>query len=203
MSRRNGYGGRAPRTLTEIEQRAVLRVTADHVRFRDHALLSLALGTGLRQRELLELDCGDLYDDEGRPRPRVRLRWYKGNGDNALQEAHVSEALRRKLTRLRSWKRKHGEPVEADSPVFVSRHGRRLSPQRTRSLWAEVQERAGLSQRYSFHELRHTAITNLYRRTRDLRLCQRYARHCSPDTTAIYAHVDDEALAEAVGALPC
>ena len=33
---------------------------------------------------------------------------------------------------------------------------------------------------YPFHALRHSAVTNVYRRTRDLFLAQRFARHVSP-----------------------
>src|SRR5262245_16560619 len=34
-----------------------------------------------------------------------------------------------------------------------------------------------------FHALRHTAVTNVYRASRDLFLAQRFARHVSPLTT--------------------
>jgi integrase/recombinase XerC len=38
---------RAPRTLTDREQRALLRVTGEHRSgFRDHLLYAMALGTG-------------------------------------------------------------------------------------------------------------------------------------------------------------
>jgi integrase len=42
--------------------------------------------------------------------------------------------------------------------------------------------------------LRHTAITNVYRATRDLFLTQRFARHASPLTTTAYTHPSDEEL---------
>ena len=49
---------------------------------------------------------------------------------------------------------------------------------------------------YGFHALRHTAVTNVYRATRDLFLAQRFARHASPLTTTVYTHPSDQELFE-------
>jgi integrase len=60
-----------PRTLTELEQMLILRTTGEHRDgYRDHVLISLALGTGLRECELLALDCGEVFDEDGRARRR-------------------------------------------------------------------------------------------------------------------------------------
>ena len=76
-----GHVGRAPRTLTTDEQARLLAATARDPRdLRDHVIFSVALGTGLREHEILGLDCGDVYDREGRCRRRVVLRVFKGNG---------------------------------------------------------------------------------------------------------------------------
>lgn len=42
----------------------------------------------------------------------------------------------------------------------------------------------------TFHQFRHTAITRYYQKTRDLVATQHFARHSSPETTAIYALAD-------------
>ena len=52
--------------------------------------------------------------------------------------------------------------------------------------------------RPSFHSVRCAACTNLYRRTKDIRLTQRFARHKSILTTSICAHPSDEDLVRAV-----
>lgn len=54
-----------------------------------------------------------------------------------------------------------------------------------------------------FHALRHTAITNVYRASKDLFLAQRFARHASPLTTVIYTHVSDEELFLSLRNLAC
>ena len=55
---------RPHRTMTELEQAKLLKVTGEHARgFRDHVLFALALGTGLREHEALALDVGDITED--------------------------------------------------------------------------------------------------------------------------------------------
>jgi integrase/recombinase XerC len=46
----------------------VLKVTGEHrAGYRDHCLFAMALGTGLREHELIALCVGDVFRD-GRPR---------------------------------------------------------------------------------------------------------------------------------------
>ncbi|MGH9867997.1 MAG: tyrosine-type recombinase/integrase [Candidatus Polarisedimenticolia bacterium] len=65
------------------------------------------------------------------------------------------------------------------------------------------QARAGFNRRYNFHALRHSAVTNVYRASRNLFLAQRFARHASPLTTIIYTHPADEELWEGIREMPC
>ena len=54
-----------------------------------------------------------------------------------------------------------------------------------------------------FHAMRHTAVTNVYRASRDLFLAQRFARHVSPLTTTVYTHPSDQEMARPVRGLAC
>ncbi len=65
---------RAPETMTAAEQARLLKATAAHENPRDHLLYSMALGTGLRLRELLGLNVGDVSPDGRQVRRRVLLR---------------------------------------------------------------------------------------------------------------------------------
>ena len=71
----------SPTTLTHAEQRLILRATAKHA--RDHLIYSLALGTGLRLSEIVGLNVGDLFNGNGRPRTRVRIRREIAKGGKA------------------------------------------------------------------------------------------------------------------------
>jgi len=191
---------RAPETMTAAEQAALLRATAAHLEPRDHLLYSMALGTGLRLRELLGLNVGDVSPDGRAVRQRVTLKVTKGGRRG---EVFLPPRLQRKLKRFLSWKRRSGQPAGGDAPLFLSAQGRRLSPRAAQWRFAWWQERAGFDRRYNFHSLRHSAVTNVYRTSKNLFLAQRFARHASPLTTIVYTHPADEELWEGVRDLPC
>ena len=62
----------SPPTLTNSETEAILRATTNHP--GDHAIYSLALGTGLRLAEIVGLNVGDVFAPGGTSRSHVRFR---------------------------------------------------------------------------------------------------------------------------------
>jgi integrase/recombinase XerC len=196
---------RPPRTLTELEQHRLLKVTGEHRSgFRDHVIFALALGTALREHELAALNVGDVLHPDGRVRRRIALRVFKrSTADPATQEVFLPDSAWYKLGKFMSWKRSNKESLEADAPLFISRRRKRISTRTLRYVFRLWQSRAGFDRTFNFHSLRHTALTNVYRSTRDIRLVQRLARHKSVDTTTIYAAPSDEDIVRAVRELPC
>ena len=79
----------------------------------------------------------------------------------------------------------------------------RLSQRRLQCACRKWQQRAGFDQLYPFHCLRHSAVTNVYRATRDLFLAQRFARHVSPLTTTVYTHPSDDEMRGRLRPLAC
>ena len=106
-----------------------MKVTGEHARgFRDHVLFSVALGTGLREHELLALNVGDMIDGRRKVKRRVTLRVFKGcESASGPQEVVLPDGVVYKLGRYLKWKAKRGESVATDAPLFVSRNGNRLS----------------------------------------------------------------------------
>ena len=190
----------SPTTLTQDEQRLVLRATAKHA--RDHLIISLALGTGLRLGEIVGLSVGDVYAPDGTPKVRVRVRREIAKGGRA-GDVFLPDRLVTKLVRFWKWKKRRGEQLEPNAPLFCAQSGRRLSKRRVQCMWRQWQGRAGFDRLYPFHSLRHSSVTNVYRRTRDLFLAQRFARHASPLTTTVYTHPGDEEMMEQVRRLSC
>ncbi len=190
----------SPTTLTTDEQRLILRATAGNV--RDHLIYSLALGTGLRLAEVVGLDVGDVFALDGTPRVRVRVRAAIAKGGRAA-DVFLPDRLVAKLKRFWRWKRERVESLDADAALFCNQSRRRISKRRVQFAWATWQRRAGFDRVYGFHALRHTAVTNVYRASRDLFLAQRFARHQSPLTTTVYTHPSDEEIAGRVRGLHC
>ncbi len=181
----------SPTTLTKAEQRTILRATANHP--RDHLIYSLALGTGLRLGEIVGLNVGDVFNGNGRPRTRIRIRAEIAKRGKA-GDVFLPDKLVVKLRRFRSFKKQRQESLEPVAPLFCNQSRTRISKRRVQFAWRTWQQRAGFDRLYPFHAIRHSAVTNVYRATRDLFLAQRFARHVSPLTTTIYTHPSDEEL---------
>ena len=196
---------RPARTLTDNEQRLLLKVTGQRRDgFRDHVIYSVALGSGLREHEILALNVGDVFDDAGHAKRRVRLRVFKrASDDPAPQEVMLPDVVRAKLEKLMAGRRRDGEVTGPDTPIFVSRLGTRLSARQLRHAFGVWQKRCGFDRHFSFHCLRHSSCSGIYRASRDIRLTQRFARHKSIVSTAIYTHPSDEELLRSVQSLIC
>lgn len=213
---------RTPTILTAAEQRKLLTVTGERRGAeREHMLYSLALGTALRAHELVGLNVGDVVH-AGESRTQIHLTIFKGmNAQRKRAKAAAAPRrppkqvvflprnTRRKLAYYLKWKTKAGESVKADAPLFCTSQagfgatrGDRLSRRSIRFHFRRWQERCGFETLHGFHVLRHTALSNLYRATKDLLVVKAQARHANVSSTEIYTHVDDD-VRRAVEGLEC
>ncbi len=190
----------SPPTLTRVEQEALLVASSAHP--RDHLIFSLALGTGLRLSEIVGLNVGDLYFPDGRPRGRDPTAREIAKGGR-VGDVFLPDALAPKLVTFWAYKLRAGESITHDAPLLCSQTGTRISKRRVQVAFKQWQAVACFDRPYPLHALRHTAVTNVYRASRDLFLAQRFARHASPLTTTIYMHASDEELAEGVRGIRC
>jgi integrase/recombinase XerC len=213
---------RQPRSMSDAEQRRVLKVSGEHRSgFRDHVLLSFALGTALREGEIAALNVGDVARGPTEIRSRIQLKEFARKGQQkpdgkasaVRQRVFVPKLVRAKLQKFLAWKKREGEPVGRDAPLFWARSGggldaravdgARMSKRTIRHAWRMWQIRAGFEKPfYTFHELRHTGLTNLYKATKDIRLVQEQARHASVLTTQMYSHLTEDEIRRAVDDMP-
>lgn len=207
------------RTLSKAEQASVLKVTGEHVDgFRDHMILSVALGTALREGEISGLNVGDVARGPNEIRARIDLRIYARKGgargkaaagavakkptkSDVHQRVFLPKLVRRKLAKYLTWKKRNKEAVGPDAPLFVSSRGDRIACRTMRHMFRTWQTRAGFPSLFTFHELRHTSLTNLYAATKDILLVKKQGRHVDVATTQLYAHVSDEDVRRAVDSL--
>jgi len=210
----------APRALPAAAQRRLLEVTGEHVDgFRDHVILSVALGTALRESEIVALNIRDVVRGSVKAselkrgiepiRSKVQLTTFKRSphkqapeGEESRQRVFLPRLVRARLAKFLGWKKRAREDLRPHAALFISRFGTRLSARQLRNMFRAWQDRAGFEELYTFHSLRHTALTNLYAATKDLLLVQQQARHAHATTTEIYAHVSDEDVRRAVEDMP-
>jgi integrase len=117
----------SPPTLTQAEQKALLRVTAGHP--RDHLIFSLALGTGLRLGEIVGLNVGDIYFPAGKPRSRIRLRPEISKGGRT-GDVFLPDKLVHKFQEFWIYKAGRREHIEPGAPLFCNHGRRRISKRR-------------------------------------------------------------------------
>ena len=174
-----------PKTLTKAEQKRLLRAVRAQGSPRDRALLSLALGTGLRLRELRGLNVGDVFTEGSAIAWKVRLdpKITKGGRGGV---AFLNTGVRGELRLYLRWKHRAKEPLEADSPLFLSNQRRRVSLRRIQFVFREWQAAAGFETIYPFHALRHSAITNVYRELQAALEQDDPASDLAPETVALY-----------------
>jgi site-specific recombinase XerD len=166
---------RLPETLRTAEVDALLLALEGEgpLALRNRALVELVYSAGLRSREAVDLDLGDVdFEQE-----LVRVR---GKGDKERVVPLGEEAGHWVARYLRD-----GRPALARGAVnalFVSARGRRLDTSTLRRLLPHP------------HRLRHAFATHLLEGGADLRTIQELLGHSSLSTTQVYSHVDGRRL---------
>jgi len=151
---------------------------------RDHALLVLAVQTGLRVSELCGLRCQDLVLDTG---PHVRCY---GKG----RKERCTPLTRHTINVLRVWLTETGH--HGDQPVFPTRRGGSINPDSVGDLVdRHVATARGCcpewtTTRVTPHTLRHTAAMTLLAAGVDITVIALWLGHEHTQTTQIYLHGD-------------
>ncbi len=190
---------RAPKPLPKalnVDQAVALaqqQSASEHpaLRARDHCIVELLYGCGLRVGELTGLDIAP------------------GAGgwiDAADASAHVlGKGSKRRsvpvggpaLAALAQWLALRGELAAPDEPaLIVSNRGTRLSDSQVRSRLQLLARDAGLATGVHPHMLRHSYASHLLQSSGDLRAVQELLGHASITTTQVYTKLDFQHLAK-------
>jgi integrase/recombinase XerC len=161
---------------------------------RDHAIAELLYGCGLRLGELLGLDLRAGAASAG---------WI--DVDDATAHVFGKGSKRRSvpvgapaLAALADWlaHRPQLAVVPGEQALFVSRLGRRLSPNQLRARLKAQADRAGVATPVHPHMLRHSYASHLLQSSGDLRGVQELLGHASIATTQVYTRLDFQHLAK-------
>ncbi|HEX9352005.1 MAG TPA: tyrosine-type recombinase/integrase [Gaiellaceae bacterium] len=166
---------RLPETLKSEEIEAVLEglVGDEPLAIRNRAILELVYSAGLRSREAVDLDLGDVdFEQEA-----VHVQGKGGKERVVPLGEEAAYRLRRYLEDARPGLARGGE-----SALFLSARGRRLDTSTLRRLLPNP------------HRLRHAFATHLLEGGADLRVIQELLGHTSLSTTQVYSHVDGRRL---------
>ena len=136
-------------------------------------IILLALRSGLRETEIARLMWRDVLVGSAIRRWVIPSRAKKGSRMPAL----ISDSAMRCLEAL----------PRRGKCIFGG--GRGISRQAVWQTWKRIQLELWRCQIYTFHSLRHTAITEMYRMCRDIELTRQFARHRSYQTTQRYIHL--------------
>jgi integrase/recombinase XerC len=191
-------GVRAPRAAKplpkalSVEQAVALAEMHDRrgnplLAARDHCIVELLYGCGLRVAELIGLDIWAGGDTSG---------WI----DEADATAHVfGKGSKRRsvpvgpaaLLALQAWLGLRGRIAKVSEPaLFVSNRGTRLTASQVRSRLKNQAIQAGLPTHVHPHMLRHSYASHLLQSSGDLRAVQELLGHANISTTQVYTQLD-------------
>lgn len=173
--------------LTDQECQALLAAPdqSTWIGRRDHALLLLALRTGLRISELTQLNCADVRLGTG-AHVQCMGKGRKERG-TPIQPATVSV--------IQGWLTERHATSDG-SPLFVTRQGRRLSPDAIQARISKyrndaIQRCPSLAaKKLSPHTLRHSTAMALLHAGVDIAVIALWLGHENIQSTQAYLHAD-------------
>ncbi len=164
---------------------------------RDHCMVELLYGCGLRSSELLGLDV------QAHP---TAAGWI----DAASGQAHVlGKGGKRRivpvgppaLAALSHWLAMRGTHAHSDEmALLVGRGGQRLGAPQLRKRLQSLAQHSGLPTHVHPHMLRHSFASHLLQSSSDLRGVQELLGHAHISSTQIYTRLDFQHLAKAYDA---
>ncbi len=178
-----------PKTLTTEERLALL--AAPNAKcptgLRNLCMLHLMANCGLRVAEVIGLKVHQIDWQSG----RIMVHG-KGAKDRVVW---MNEGT---LELIRSWREKRPHP---SGELFTTMKGDPVSDRYVRYMVKRMGTRAGIEKGDDGvhpHMLRHTAATDLYRETKNIRLVQKFLGHADLSTTMVYTEIVDDELEDAL-----
>lgn len=190
-------GKRLPKAITieQVEKLLAAPDERDVLGLRDRAMLETLYSTGIRVSELVGLE----YDDMDLPSEALKVKG-KGKKERVVPlGSHAVAAVRRYVETMKSDPRFTTAWAEGrkSRPLFVNKHGGRLSSRSVRRKLDKYLKQVGLDPTISPHTLRHSFATHLLDNGADLRSVQELLGHQSLSTTQVYTHLTTQRMQNA------
>ncbi len=160
---------------------------------RDRAILETLYSTGIRVSELVGINRSDI-DETG----AALIVRGKGRRERIVPlGSHALAALRHYAGILDAEQAANGTGGDPNGPLFINKHGGRLSTRSVRRKVSKYLTQAGLDPNISPHTLRHSFATHLLDNGADLRSVQELLGHQSLSTTQVYTHLTSQRMRDA------
>ena len=171
-----------PKALNEKEAFDVLNATVndenDWQQLRDLAVFTLLYGSGLRISEALNLNDGDINDNNF-----IVIRG-KGNKERIVPILDIAR------TRIDEYKKACPYNIKQGDALFLGSRGERLLARIVQRNLVKLREKLHLPDTLTPHALRHSCATQLLANGVDLRSIQELLGHESLSTTQRYTEVE-------------
>ncbi|HNI41528.1 MAG TPA: tyrosine-type recombinase/integrase [Methanoregulaceae archaeon] len=155
--------------LRYLKHSQVLRLIASIEDDRDRLIVRTIYATGVRVSELCGINIEDIdFEDE-----MIKVRGKGGKIRIVFIDHETLEEISRFI----------GNRIEG--PLFLGQMGHHISPRSVQHIFKKY-----APQGITPHKIRHSYASELYRRSKNLRVVQENLGHTSIKTTEIYLHTD-------------
>ena len=177
---------RLPETLGVDQLNNLLSMPDDDpLARRDHAMMELLYGCGLRLSELTGLNLSDIDWQM-----QTLTVTGKGNKQRRLPFGRKAAAA------LKVWMKERALLLKQEQEaLFLSKNGQRISNRSVQQRLKKWALKQGLASNAYPHMLRHSFASHILESSSDLRAVQELLGHANLSTTQIYTHLDFQHLA--------
>ncbi|KFF09519.1 site-specific tyrosine recombinase XerD [Chryseobacterium luteum] len=158
---------------------------------RNHCIIEVLYGCGLRVSELIELKISNINFKE---------QYIKVNGKgNKIRFVPLADYTAELLeTYIKGVRSKSKVNKKYEDTLFLNSRGTSMSRVIVFLIIKELTDKAGVSKKISPHTFRHSFATHLLQNGADLRYIQEMLGHSSITTTEIYTHLKTEELRDVI-----
>lgn len=136
---------------------------------RDRLIIRTIYATGVRVSELCSISLNDIDFEEN----TIRI---KGKGGK-IRIVFIDDETLKEISKYSAG--------NIDGPLFLGQQGRNISPRTVQYIFNKYAP-SGITP----HKIRHSYASELYKRSKNLRVVQENLGHSSIQTTEIYLHTD-------------
>ena len=153
---------------------------------RDRAMLELFYSTGIRLRELVNINLDDFHTES----QLIKVTG-KGGKERLIPYGKRAQFSIEKLLKSRGIQLSAKEVLV---PLFTNSRGKRISPRTVQRRIKMYLKTVADGERFGPHTLRHSFATHLLSRGADIRAVQELLGHSSLSSTQIYTHIQPEKM---------